>query len=296
MVKKKNGELRFCCDFRPLNEVTIKDAYPLPRIDESLSRLGKAKIYTSIDVAWAFRRIPVRKADCNKSAFACEVGLFEWRCMPFGMCNASATFQRAKARALQKIVNRESSTVVVYIDDIVIATETIDDHMEQIKETFECLREACFKMRVSKCDFMKSVIEYLDRVVSAEGIKTDPDPVAKLRDWDVPRNKTEMQNFLGFANYNRDFNPGHAKLVAPLHAITGVNATCSWGRNMKKPFNIKIALMEVTALAQLDSEGELVLDTDASGVAISGILHQRQGPPESRKLRRIIFGSKKLLR
>ena len=101
MVKKKNGELRFCCDFRPLNEVTIKDAYPLPRIDESLARLGKAKFYTSIDLAWAFWQSPVRKADRHKTAFACELGLFEWRRMPFGMCNASATFQRAIARATE---------------------------------------------------------------------------------------------------------------------------------------------------------------------------------------------------
>ena len=106
MVKKKNGELRFCCDFRPLNEVTIKDAYPLPRIDESLARLGKAKIYTSIDLAWAFWQIPVRKADRHKTAFACELGLFEWRRMPFGMSNASATFQRSITRALRNIVNR----------------------------------------------------------------------------------------------------------------------------------------------------------------------------------------------
>ena len=216
MVKKKNGELRFCCDFRPLNAVTIKDAYPLPRIDESLSRLVKAKIYTSIDLAWAFWQIPVRKADRQKTAFACELGLFEWRRMPFGMCNASATFQRAIARALRKIVNREGSMVMAYIDDIVIATETVEDHMVRLREVFECLREAGFKMRVAKCDFMKSEIKYLGRVVSAEGIKPDPKAVAKLRDWEVQRNKTEMQSFLGFANYYREFIPWHAKLVAPL--------------------------------------------------------------------------------
>ena len=159
MVKKKNGELRFCCDFRPLNEVTIKDAYPLPRIDESLARLGKAKIYTSIDLAWAFWQIPVRKADRHKTAFACELGLFEWRRMPFGMCNASATFQRSIARALRNIVNREGSMVMAYIDDIVIATETVEDHMVRLREVFECLREAGFKMRVAKCDFMKSEIK-----------------------------------------------------------------------------------------------------------------------------------------
>ena len=168
MVKKKNGELRFCCDFRPLNEVTVKDAYPLPRIDESLARLGKTKIYTIIDLAWAFWQIPVRKADRQKTAFACELGLIEWRHMPFGMCNAPATFHRAIACALRKIVNREGSMVMAYIDDIVIATETVEDHMARLREVFDCLREAGFKMRVAKCDFMKSEIKYLGHVVSRQ--------------------------------------------------------------------------------------------------------------------------------
>ena len=275
MVKKKNGVLRFCCNFRPLNEVTVKDAYPLPRIDESLARLGKAKIYTSIDLAWAFWQIPVRKADRQKTAFACELGLFEWRRLPFGMCNASATFQRAIARALRKIVNREESMVMAYIDDIVIATETVEDHMVRLREVFECLREAGFKMRVAKCDLMKSEIKYLGRVVSAEGIKPDPKAVSKLRDWEIPRNKTEMQSFLGFAIYYREFIPWHAKLVAPLHAITGIKATFAWGTEQQLAFNeIKKALIDATALAQPNSEGEFMLDTDASAVAISGILHQ----------------------
>ena len=295
MVKKKNGELRFCYDFRPLNAVTIKDAYHLPRIDESLSRLGKAKIYTSIDLAWAFWQIPVRKANRQKTAFACELGLLEWRRMPFGMCNASATFQRVIARARRKIVNRKGSMVMAYIDDIVIATETVEDNMVRLREVFECLREAGFKMRVAKCDFMKSEIKYLGRVVSAEGIKPDPKAVAKLRDWEKPRNKTEMQSFLGFANYYREFIPWHAKLVAPLHAITGLGATFAWGDEQQQAFNaIKLALIEATALAQPDSEGEFALDTDAGAVAISGILHQWQGPPGEKRLRPIVYGSKKL--
>ena len=119
----------------------------MPRIDESLARLGKAKIYTSIDLAWAFWQIPVRKADRHKTAFACELGLFEWRRMPFGMCNASATFQRSIARALRSIVNREGSMVMAYIDDIVIATETVEDHMARLREVFECVREARGQMR-----------------------------------------------------------------------------------------------------------------------------------------------------
>ena len=182
----------------------------------SLARLGKAKIYTSIDLAWAFWRIPVRKAERQKTAFACELGLFEWRRMPFGMCNASATFQRAIARALRKIVNRPGSMVMAYIDDIVKDTETVDDHIVSLREVFECLREAGFKMRVAKCNFMKSEIKYLGRIASAEGVKPDPKAVEKLRDWEVSRNKTEMQSCLGFDNYFREFIHWDAKLVAPL--------------------------------------------------------------------------------
>ena len=114
---------------------------------------------------WAFWQIPVRKAGRQKTAFACELGLFEWRRMPFGMCNALATFQSAIARALQKKVNREGSIVKAYIDDIVIAIETIEHHMERLREFFQCLREAGFKLRVSKCDFMKSEIKFLGRRV-----------------------------------------------------------------------------------------------------------------------------------
>ena len=118
-------------------------------------------------------------------AFACELDLFEWRRMPFWMCNASATFQRAKDRALRKIMNREEGLVMAYIDQIVIATETIEDHMVRLREDFECLREAGFKIWVVECDFWKS----------AEGIKLDPKAVSKLRDWEVPRNKTGAKLF-----------------------------------------------------------------------------------------------------
>ena len=115
--------------------------------------------------------------------------------------------------------------VIAYIDDIVIATETVEDHMVRLREVIQCLREAVLKMPVAKCDFIKSEIKYLGRVVSAEGVKPDPKAVAKLWDWDIPSNKTEMQSFSGFANYYREFIPWHANLVAPLHPITGVNAT-----------------------------------------------------------------------
>ena len=297
MVKKKTGELRFGCDFRPLNDVTVKDAFPLPRIDESLSRIGNAKIFTSIDLAWAFWQIPLKKRDRRKTAFACELGLFEWRRMPFGLCNASATFQRSITRALQRIQQRRGSVVMAYIDDIVIATETIEDHLERIKEVFECLREAGFKMRAEKCDFMRTETKYLGRVVSAEGIKPDPAAVSKIQEWMPPRNREELQSFLGFANYYRDFIPFHTAKVQPMQELLKKNQHFHWKEKHQEAFDsVKQALADATALAAPNDEGRFVLDTDASGVAIAGILHQEQEYKGKTILRPIVYGSKSLTR
>ena len=295
MVKKKTGELRFCCDFRPLNDVTVKDAFPLPRIDESLSRIGNAKIFTSIDLAWAFWQIPLKKRDRRKTAFACELGLFEWRRMSFGLCNASATFQRSITRALQKIQQRHGSVVMAYIDDIVIATETIEDHIMRIKEVFECLREAGFKMRAEKCDFMRTETKYLGRIVSADGIKPDPEAVTKIQEWLPPRNKEELQSFLGFANYYRDFVPFHASKVQPMQELLKKNQHFCWEERHQEAFDsVKQALSNATTLAAPNEQGRFVLDTDASTVAIAGILHQEQENNGKTILRPIVYGSKSL--
>ena len=201
MVEKRSGDFRFCCDFWPLSGVTVKDAFPLPRIVENPSRIGNAKIFSNIDLAWAFWQIPLKKCDRRKTASSCELGSFEWLRMPFGLCNASATFQRSITRALQKIQRRHGFVVMAYIDDIVIETETIGDHIAMLREVFECLREAGFKMRDVKCEFMRTENRYLGRVVSAEGIKPDSEAVAEIQEWMSPRNKEKLQSFPGFANY-----------------------------------------------------------------------------------------------
>ena len=297
MVKQKSGELRFCCDFRPLNDVTVKDAFPSPRIDESLSRIGNTKIFTSIDLAWAFWQIPLKKCDRRKTAFACELGLFEWRRMPFGLCNASATFQRSITRALQKIQQRHGSVVLAYIDDIVIATETIEDHLERIREVFECPKEAGFKMRAEKCDFMRTETKYLGRVVSSKGIKPDPAVLSKVQEWMSPRNREELQSFLGFANYYRDFIPFHAAKVQPMQELLRMNQHFHWNEKHQKAFNsVKQALADATALATPNDEGRFVLDTDASSVAIAGILHQEQEFHRKIPLCPIVYDSKSLTR
>ena len=295
--EEKTGELRFCCDLRPLNDVTVKDAIPLPRIDESLSRIGNAKIFTSTDLAWAFWQILLKKCDRRKTAFACELGLFEWRRMPFGLCNASATFQRSITRALQKIQQRHGSVVMAYIDDIVIATETVEDHIARIKEVFECLREAGFKMRAENCDFMRAETKYLGGVVSAERIKPDPEAVIKIQEWSPSRNKEEVQSFLGFANYYRDIVQFHAANVQPMQELLKKNQHFHWESRHQEAFDsVKQASADATTLAAPNEQGRFVLDTDASTVAIAGILHQEQEHNGKTILRPIVYGSKSLTR
>ena len=201
-----------------------------------------------------------RKANRQKIAFACELGLFGWCRMLFGVRNASAFFQRAKARAPQKTVNREGSMVMAYIVDVVFATETIEDHMERLREVFQCLRQAGFKMRVSEYCFLKPEFKDLGHIVSAEGIKQYPKAVSELRDGDNPRTRTEWRSFLALSNYYRDFVPWHAKWLPPYMRSLALALHFCGGRSNNKLSTESIWLIEATALAQPDSEGEFVLD------------------------------------
>ena len=145
MAKKKGGQLRFCCDFRYLNAVNIKDAYPIPRIDESLSKLGDAKFFTMLDLGSAFWQVPLRKQDREKTGFACELGLIMWKRMTFGLCNRTATFQRLMAHALTSVTKKYENLIMCYVDDVVIATPTLEDHIERLEDVFSCMKQAGLK-------------------------------------------------------------------------------------------------------------------------------------------------------
>ena len=169
MVKKKGDQLRFCCDFRYLNSVTVKDAYPIPRIDESLSKLGDAKFFTTLDLGSAFWQVPLRKQDRDKTGFACELGLFQWKRMPFGLCNATATFQRLMAHALIGVTKKYGNLIMCFVDDVVIATPTLEDHIERLDEVFACMERSGLKCKPSKCEILKDSVKYLGRMVDRQG-------------------------------------------------------------------------------------------------------------------------------
>ena len=168
---KKGGQLRFCCDFRYLNAATIKDAYPIPRIDESLSKLGDAKFFTTLDSGSAFWQVPLRKQDREKKGFACELALFQWKRMPFGLCNATATFQRLLAQALTSVTKKYGNLIMCYVDDVVIATPTLEDHIERLDEVFTCLKQAGLKCKPSNREILRDSIKYLGCLVDKHGVR-----------------------------------------------------------------------------------------------------------------------------
>ena len=278
MAKKKGEKLRFCCDFRYLNAVTIKDAYPIPRIDESLSKLGDAKFFTTLDLGSAFWQVPLRKQDREKTGFACELGLFQWKRMPFGLCNASAKFQRLMAQALTSVTKKYGNFIMCYVDDVVIATPTLEDHIERLEEVFSCMKQAGLKCKPFKCEILRDSIKYLGRLVDKHGVRPDPEAVEAVLTWKAPKTDTQLMSFLGFANYYREFIKGYAEKIYPMQRLMrNKGKKFTWTDEAQVSFeNIKRELCEAPVLGMPTEKGMFVLDTNASVVAISGILHQEQ--------------------
>ena len=295
MAKKKGGQLRFCCDFRYLNAVTIKDAYPIPRIDESLSKLGE-KFFTTLDLGSAFWQVPLRKKDREKTGFACELGLYQWKRMPFGLCNATATFQRLMAQALTGVTKKYGNLLMCYVDDVVIATPTLEDHIDRLDEVFGCMKRAGLKCKPSKCEILRDSIKYLGRMVDRHGVRPDPEAVEAVLTWKAPRTDTQLMSFLGFANYYREFIKGYADKVYPMQKLMrNKGKKFEWNDEAQVAFeNIKRELCEAPVLGMPTEKAMYVLDTDASVVAISGILHQEQEWNGRTVLRPIAYGSKVL--
>ncbi len=295
LANKNDGSKRFCMDFRKLNDLTIKDAFPLPRIDESLESLGTAKYFTSLDMGSAFWQVELTEESITKTAFITCDGLWEWTRMPFGLCNATATFQRLMSKVLRDVGNRYGNLVLCYVDDILIATRTVEEHLQRLREVFQCLKRAGLKLKASKCKLMDTEIKFLGRRITERGIEPDPENIAKVLMWKNPRNINELSSFLGFANYYREFIKGFAGIVAPLNKLKTKGTEYIWNDAAQDAFDkVRVALTSKPVLALPDEYGEFVLDTDASAVAISGILHQYQTINGVRKLVVISYGSRGL--
>ena len=223
LVRKKDGSLRFCIDLRKLNAQTVKDAYSLPHIEDTLDSLNGACIFTSLDLKSGYWQVKLDEESIPLTAFTVgPLGFYECVRMPFGLTNAPATFQRWMESCLGEL---HLDWCIIYLDDIIIFSKTPDDHITQLEGVFEKLAKAGLKLKPSKCEFFRSKLKYLGHIVSKDGIATDPKKIEAINKWPQPKTVTDVCSFTGFTNYYRKFIKGYAKIARPLHELTsGDNA------------------------------------------------------------------------
>ena len=281
LVRKKSGELRFCIDLRKLNNRTIKDAYALPRIEDSLDSLNGACIFTSLDLISGYWQVELDEASIPLTAFTVgPLGFYECCRMPFGLCNAPATFQRLMESCLGELHLQQC---IIYLDDIIVFAKSPEEHLNRLEGVLLKLQAAGLKLKPSKCDFFKEKITYLGHVVSKEGIATDNEKVRVIKEWPVPKTVTEVRSFLGFTNYYRKFIYKYAHVARPLNElISGENAKykkrkVQWSDACQSAFEkLKEICSETPILAYADYSKDFRLNTDASELGLGAVLYQVQ--------------------
>jgi transposase InsO family protein len=272
LVPKKDGTTRFCVDYRRLNEVTIKDQFPIPNIQEIFDMVGGSKIFSSLDLKAGYWQVKVHEDDKEKSAFRCHRGHYEFNVMPFGLCNAPSVFSRIMDQALGELIGK---CVLVYIDDLVIFSENKIDHARDVGLVLEKLRQAGLKLKPSKCDFAKEEIDLLGYKVGVNGISVNPEKVKAIKELETPSAVRHVRSFLGMANYYRQCIPNFAEVAQPLVALTKKHARFEWGESQEVAFNkLKDLLVSSHVMAAPRVGQEYFLHTDASDHTIGGILCQ----------------------
>ena len=272
LVKKKDGSTRFCVDFRKVNDVTVKDVHPLPRISDMLEALGSGRYVSTLDAAAGYWQIPLRDEDKGKSAFICSEGLYEFNVMPFGLCNAPATYQRLMNLLLAGLTWR---SCLVYLDDILIFSPTFERHVEDMREVFQRIRTSGMLLKPSKCFFGLTTVQYLGHIVTPEGIRPDPAKVIRIRNFPTPRNVGEVRTFLGMAGYYRKFVRNFSIVAAPISHLTAKDQPFIWTEECAKAFDVlRNAIADEAVLNHPEFDQPFIIDSDASGVGLGAVLSQ----------------------
>lgn len=274
LVRKKDGTLRFCVDYRKLNSVTKKDTYPLPRIDDSLDRLRRAKYFSSIDLRSGYWQIEVDERDREKTAFVTPDGLYEFKVLPFGLCSAPATFQRMMDTVLTGL---KWQTCLVYLDDVVVFSETFEQHLQRLKKVLEAVQSASLSLKPEKCHFGFTELKFLGHVVSADGVRPDPEKTAAVASYPAPRDKKGVRRFLGLCAYYRRFISNFSRIAEPLTRLTREDVPFLWTEEQEEAFReLRHRLQSPPVLAHFNEEAETELHTDASSMGLGAVLVQWQ--------------------
>jgi transposase InsO family protein len=275
---KKDGTPRFCVDYRKCNEVTRKDAYPLPRIDDTIDALAGSQWFCTMDLASGYWQVAMAEEDKEKTAFVTRKGLFHFNVMPFSLCNAPSTFERLMELVLKGL---QWERCLLYINDILAFGKTFDQTLENLREVFSRLKDAGLKLKPSKCRLFQEQVSFLGHIVGREGVSCDPQKIEAVRDWETPKSVKEVRSFLGLASYYRKFIRGFSTIVAPLTNLTRKGAKFSWSNECEVAFQaLKDMMISAPILAYPNESGEYVLDTDASNYGIGAVLSQIQNGQE----------------
>ncbi|UYV71977.1 K02A2.6-like, partial [Cordylochernes scorpioides] len=289
LVKKKNGTFRFCVDYRNLNSVTVKDQYPLPRIDDCFDSLHGARYFTSLDLCSGYWQVEVEEQDREKTAFITPDGHYQFNVLPFGLCNGPATFERLMDTVLR---THKWKICLCYLDDVIIFSEDLHSHLNRLKTILECLKTAGLTLNASKCRFAYTKLLILGHVVSNEGIAPDPEKNISIRKFPTPRTVKDVRAFLGLCSYYRRFIIEFSKIALALQILTRKNHSFAWGKEQELSFNsLKNKLISPEVLIHYDPNKPIGLHTDASDQGLGAVLVHLD---ENTKERPISYASRTL--
>ena len=269
-VKKKDGSLRLCIDYRQLNRVTIRNQYPLPRIDELFDQLQGSRVYSKIDLRSGYHQLRVQESDVPKIAFRTRYRHYEFLVMPFGLTNAPAAFMDLMNRVFQPYLDR---FVIVFIDDILVYSGSSEEHSEHLRIVLQTLRERQLYAKLSKCQFWLDRVAFLGHVISVEGVSVNSHKIEAVVNWKPPKNVSEVRSFLGLAGYYRKFVEGFSKIAAPLTKLTRKDVKYDWVDACQKSFDeLKGRLTSAPVLALPNGRHGFVVYSDASRQGLRCVL------------------------
>ncbi|UYV67074.1 hypothetical protein LAZ67_4003826, partial [Cordylochernes scorpioides] len=278
LVKKRDGKYRFCVDYRKLNNVTVKDVYPIPRIDEVMDTLQGSTHFSAIDLRSGYWQVEVEERDKEKTAFTTAHGLYEFNVMPFGLCNAPATFERNMENMLG---NLRWQICLCYLDDVIIYSPDFPTHLKRLEAVFRCFRESNLRLNDKKCRFAFEELENLGYITSKHGIKPAEHNIKAVRNFPRPKKVKEVQSFLGMCSYYRKFIKDFSKIADPLTNLIKKSVSFTWTERQEEAFQtLKTALLSPPILGHFNPNAPTYVHTDASNIGIGATLVQDIGGEE----------------